>query len=194
MTQSAIVSKQPTSLLRNWVQRHPTAAYLSLVLGGSWATWSLLFFIMEPGGMVHNPPVAAFVFAFVGQVWATGCGLLVTWLAYGRAGMGALGARLRNGRVGAWWLAVLIIPLVSLVTPLLRQAAGYPQNSATMAGLLIPGLIFRNSFRVCRRIWLARFPAAAFAQALFTTSSFPAGGRGLGGAVARLCRLFRAGG
>ncbi|PKO14542.1 MAG: hypothetical protein CVU39_13770 [Chloroflexi bacterium HGW-Chloroflexi-10] len=135
------MTNMPQSSLKTWVKTHPVSAFLFFVLTGSWSVWSLLFLVIEPGGIVHNPPVIAFVLAFIGQLWASLCGLLVTYLAYGKKGMQALGERFRNWRVGHWWLALLIIPAVSATAPILRRLAGYPVDTQAMIGLLVPGLI-----------------------------------------------------
>jgi membrane protease YdiL (CAAX protease family) len=129
------------SSFSSWIQDHPIATFVILVLGVSWSVWTFLFLIIEPGGIVHNPPALAYVIVVVGQAWATVCGILVTRLALGREGMQKLWGRLRNWRVGWWWLALLIIPSVTAVTPLLRWMTGYPVDTSAMLGLLIPGLI-----------------------------------------------------
>jgi membrane protease YdiL (CAAX protease family) len=94
-------------------------------LAWSYSIWSLLFLVIEPGGLLHNPPPVSFLFVVAGGFGPSLSGLLCTWLIYGREGMQALGARLRNWQVGRWWLALLIIPGVTALTPLLRWLAGY---------------------------------------------------------------------
>lgn len=126
--------------VKGWIQRHLIAAYILFLLGWSWGIWSFLFLIIEPGGLLHNPPPLAYLLVVIGGFGPTLSGLLVTWLVYGREGMQALVARLRHWRVGRWWLALLIIPTVTAITPLLRWLAGYPSDTAAMIGLLIPGL------------------------------------------------------
>ena len=54
--------------------------------------------------------------------------------------MKTLGARLRFGPVGGWWLALLIIPCISALTPLLRSIAGHAVDGRAMLGLIVPGL------------------------------------------------------
>lgn len=54
--------------------------------------------------------------------------------------MQTLGSRLRNWRVGRWWLALLIIPTVTALTPLLRGLAGYEVDTNAMLALIGPGL------------------------------------------------------
>jgi membrane protease YdiL (CAAX protease family) len=89
--------------------------------------------------MLQGPP-AAFGIAFAGVLGPTFASLLVTRLAYGREGLQALWARLRDWRAGRWWWALLIIPAATAVTPVLRGLAGYPQNPSAMLSLIGPGL------------------------------------------------------
>jgi membrane protease YdiL (CAAX protease family) len=128
------------SLFTIWVRHHPIAAYIVFTLAWSWSIWSMLFLVIEPGGLLHNPPPISFLFVIVGGFGPALSGLLVTWLVYGRKGMQALGARLRNWRVGYWWLALLIIPSITAITPLLRWMAGYTVDTGAMLALVIPGL------------------------------------------------------
>lgn len=125
---------------RDWVSGNPVLAYVLFTLAWSYSIWSLLFLVIEPGGLLHNPPPISFLLAAVGGFGPAISGLLCTWLIYGREGMQALGARLRNGRVGRWWLALLIIPSVTAVTPLLRWLAGYEVDTSAMLALIGPGL------------------------------------------------------
>jgi membrane protease YdiL (CAAX protease family) len=109
-------------------------------LAWSYSIWSLLFLVIEPGGLLHNPPPVSFLFVVAGGFGPSLSGLLCTWLIYGREGMQALGARLRNWQVGRWWLALLIIPGVTALTPLLRWLAGYDVDTSAMLALIGPGL------------------------------------------------------
>lgn len=126
---------------KTWICNHPITAYTLLTLTWSWSIWSLLFLVIEPGGIIHNPPPIAYLFVFVGGLGPPLASLLMTWLAYGRKGMQALGVRLSNWRVGRWWLALLIIPSITAVTPLLRWIAGYPVDTGAMLKSIMPGLV-----------------------------------------------------
>lgn len=132
---------EPRTNLREWAHNHPIAAYTLFTLAWSWSIWSLLFLVIKPGGLLHNPPPISFLFVFLGGIGPSLGSLLVTGLAYGPEGMRALGARLRNWHVGGWWLALLIIPAVTAVTPLLRWMMGYTVDTAAMIKAIIPGLI-----------------------------------------------------
>jgi uncharacterized protein len=123
-----------------WIRRHPIASYILFAMTWSWGIWSVMWTMIRPGGLAHNPPPLAFLFVVVGGFGPTLSGLLMTWLVDGRDGLRSIGARLRNGRVGRWWLALLIIPCVTAITPLLRWAAGYPGSLDAAAGLIGPGI------------------------------------------------------
>lgn len=127
-------------MVRSWIKSRPVLSYVVLTVVWSWSIWSLLFLFIEPGGLLHDPPPVAFVPVVVGGFGPSLSGLLLTWLIDGRGGMRALWSRLRNGRVGRWWLAVLIIPCITALTPLLRWVAGYPVDGRAMLGLIGPGL------------------------------------------------------
>ena len=126
--------------LRTWIKQHPIASYVGLAMVWSWSIWSLLFLFIKPGGLAHNPPALSFLFVVVGGIGPSLSGLVMTRTIYGRKGVHALWARLRNGRVGRWWLALLIIPATTAITPLLRLLAGYPVDGNAMLGLIGPGL------------------------------------------------------
>jgi membrane protease YdiL (CAAX protease family) len=126
--------------VRNWIASHPVTSYVMFTLAWSWSIWSLLFLVIEPGGLLHNPPPISFLLAAVGGFGPAISSLLCTWLMYGREGLQALGARARNWRVGRWWLALLIIPAVTALTPVLRWLAGYEVDPNAMLALIGPGL------------------------------------------------------
>lgn len=121
-------------------RRHPVAAFIALTLAWSWGVWLLLLPLVGRGGLMKSPPPVAFVIALVG-----GCGpslvaiVLTAWID-GRAGLRALGTRLRHVHVGRWWLALAFIPGVTALTPVLRALTGHAQDLQAMAGMLVPGL------------------------------------------------------
>jgi uncharacterized protein len=137
---SKTLSNESQSPVIAWMKAHPIASYILAALIWSWSIWSLLFLMIQPGGLAHNPPSLSFLFVVAGGFGPTLSSLFVTRLIYGREGMQALGARLRNWRVGRAWLALLIIPAATAITPLLRWMAGYPVDTGAMLGLIGPGL------------------------------------------------------
>lgn len=126
--------------LRAWIEEHPISAFILFTIAWSWSIWSLLFLVIEPGGLMHDPPPISFLFVIVGGFGPSLSGLLLTRLIDGREGIKALGARLRNARAGVWWLALLIIPAVTALTPILRWTAGFPVDWDAMLRLIGPGL------------------------------------------------------
>ncbi|HLO33608.1 MAG TPA: CPBP family glutamic-type intramembrane protease [Anaerolineales bacterium] len=126
--------------LKVWIQDHPITAYILFAIVWSWSIWSLLFLVIKPGGLLHNPPPLSFLFVIVGGIGPSLGGLLMTRLIYGPAGMQALGARFRNWHVGRAWFALLIIPAITAITPLLRWLAGYTVSMNAILSLIVPGL------------------------------------------------------
>lgn len=126
--------------LKTWFVRHPIFTYILLTILWSFSIWSLLFLYIEPGGLTKNPPPISFLFVVLGGFGPTLSGLFTTWLVYGREGLQALWARVRIARVGGWWFALLIIPAVTALTPLLRWAAGYPVDTGAMVSLIGSGI------------------------------------------------------
>lgn len=125
--------------LKRWFIRHPILTYILFTMIWSFSIWSLLFLYIQPGGLMKAPPIS-FVFVILGGFGPTLSGLFTTWLVYGREGLRALWARVRMGRVGGWWLALLVIPAVTALTPLARWLAGYPVDAGDMLNLLGPGI------------------------------------------------------
>jgi uncharacterized protein len=127
--------------LKTWIARHPILIYIILTMIWSFGIWSFLFLFFEPGELMKSAPPISFLFVVLGGFGPTLSGLCTTWLVYGREGLQALWARLRIGRVGGWWFALLVIPAVTALTPLFRWMAGYTVDASAMLKLLGPGII-----------------------------------------------------
>ena len=127
--------------MRDWIKRHSIFTYLLLTMAWSFGLWSCLFMYIKPGELMTSAPPVAFVFVILGGFGPSIAGLLTTWLESGRDGLSSLWARLRIWQLGRWWLALLIIPAVTALTPLLRWAAGYPVDAHAMLAKLIPGIL-----------------------------------------------------
>jgi hypothetical protein len=52
--------------LEIWIKRHPIVAFILLTLAWSWSIWTLLFLVIEPGGLLRDPPPISFLFVVVG--------------------------------------------------------------------------------------------------------------------------------
>jgi len=126
--------------LKAWIARYPIFTYIFLTVIWSFGIWSFLFLYIKPGELMKNAPPISFLFVILGGLGPSLSGLLITWLVYGREGLQAIWARLRNWRVGCWWFAVLVIPAVTALTPLLRWLAGYSVDIGAMMSLLGPGI------------------------------------------------------
>jgi uncharacterized protein len=124
----------------NWLSRHPIFTYILFTLIWSFSIWSLLFIFIKPGGLMTNPPPISFLFVTLGGFGPSISGLLTTRLIYGKEGVKALFARLRFRGVGRWWFALLIIPIVTALTPVARWLAGYPVDMNSILSLIGPGI------------------------------------------------------
>ncbi len=123
-----------------WLRAHPAIAFVGLTLAWSWSVWSLLFVLVGRGGLLRDPPGIAFGIAAIGGLGPSLAALILTALLDGRPGLAALRARCRPPSAGRWWLALLLIPAVTALTPLLRAWAGAPVDVGAMRALLAPGL------------------------------------------------------
>jgi membrane protease YdiL (CAAX protease family) len=89
--------------------------------------------------MTNAPPIS-FLFVILGGFGPSLSGLITTRVIYGREGLKDLWARFRISQVGGWWFAILIIPAVTVLTPLLRWISGYPVDFGAILRLLGPGI------------------------------------------------------
>ena len=123
-----------------WCKDHPILTFIILTILWSFPIWSLLFFFIKPGGLLKNPPPISYLFVTLGGFGPSISGFLTTRLIYGKEGVQKLWGRFRNGNVGKMWFAMLIIPFVTALTPLIRWIAGYSVDVKTMLGLIGPGI------------------------------------------------------
>ncbi len=120
--------------------RHPVTAFIALTLVWSWTIWALLVPLVGRGGLSRDPGTVALMIAAIGGLGPSLSGLVLTRLLEKRAGFAALRARLCVPRAGRWWWALLLIPAVNAVTPLLRALAGTPIDLAAMGRFIGPGI------------------------------------------------------
>lgn len=126
--------------LKTWAARRPIITFIVFTIIWSFSIWSLMFFFIKPGGLMKDPPPITFLFVILGGFGPSLNGLFTTWLVYGREGLQALWARMRIWQAGGWWLALLVIPAVTALTPLLRWLAGYPVDTGAMVSLVVPAI------------------------------------------------------
>src|SRR6266511_2939661 len=93
MNTSNIESLQMESRVtfKTWIRSHPIASYILFTLAWSWSIWSLLFLLIKPGGLLHNPPPLSFLFVIVGGLGPSLSGFLISWLIDGREACRRLG-------------------------------------------------------------------------------------------------------
>ena len=109
-------------------KRHPVWAYLIIAYVFSWALWMVLVVRYPPGVMQEGIPPTFMILAMLGGIGPTVAGFVATAVVDGKEGLRDLLARLRRWRVGTVWYAValLITPLVGLVTIVVERALGMP--------------------------------------------------------------------
>ncbi|MBM3138136.1 MAG: CPBP family intramembrane metalloprotease [Chloroflexi bacterium] len=125
---------------KNWFKRYPILLFTGLTLVWSFVIWSFLFLYIKPGELMTKAPPVAFLFVILGGFGPSLSGLFTTLLVYSRQGLKDLLSRFHVSSVGRWWIALLIIPSVTAITPLLRWIAGFPVDVGAMMRLLGPGI------------------------------------------------------
>lgn len=126
--------------MKELIKNHPIKAFIILTMAWSWAIWSLMFFWIKPGGLLKNPPAITYLFVILGGVGPSLLGLFLTKYLYGKEGLVAIQERLKNWRVGWWWLSVLIIPTTTLAMPIIRSFYGVPVDWSGFVKLIGPGI------------------------------------------------------
>jgi uncharacterized protein len=105
------------STVEGFLNRYPALTYFAMVFAISWGG---VLIVVGPGGIPGTPEqfTALLPFAILAMVAGPSvAGLLLTGVAYGRAGFRELCSRLLTWRVGARWYAVAL-----LTAPLLMMA------------------------------------------------------------------------
>lgn len=106
----------------------------------SFSWWTLILTIVPPGGLLNNAPSTAFVFMFLGASGPSLAGIILTRIVDGPEGLKALFSRLRQWRVGKWWLMLLIPYLINLTFIVVYRLAGNPVSLDGMMSLIPAGL------------------------------------------------------
>jgi membrane protease YdiL (CAAX protease family) len=92
-----------------FIKQHPVLSYCALVMLWSFSWWSLILTVVPLGGLFDLPlNPAALGFMLVGVAGPSLVGIVLTRMVGGKGSARALSARLRQWRVGVWWLAPLI--------------------------------------------------------------------------------------
>src|SRR5215207_2641877 len=121
--------------IRAFIKKHPLLSYLALVFAISWGG---MLIVAGPGGIQSNKELA---FSYVAMLAGPSVvGILLTGLAYGRAGLRELLSRLLRWRVGARWYAVAL-----LTAPLVSTAVLIPLS--LISPVFLPG-IFASDAKV----------------------------------------------
>ncbi len=126
--------------MEQFVKKHPVWAYIILAMLWSSAIWSFMFIWIKPGGLLNNPPAITYLFVVLGGIGPSLSGLVLTRYLYGKEGSKAIWAMFKNWRLGWWWLAVLVIPAVTLTMPAIRSLYDTPIDWNGFEKLLGPGI------------------------------------------------------
>jgi membrane protease YdiL (CAAX protease family) len=95
------MTRKQSSGIRTWVADHPLVAYVALAYLVSWGWW--VPFVVA-GDLVEQG--VGWPTQFPGLLGPLIAAVIVTALAEGRAGLGALWGRMGAWRAGWWWLSV----------------------------------------------------------------------------------------
>jgi hypothetical protein len=102
--------------IRAFVKRYPLLSYVALTFAISWGA---VLIVAGPGGLLGTKEISEALFPIVVLATLAGpsiAGILMTGLAYGKAGLRELLSRLTRWRVGVRWYAVALLtaPLTML--------------------------------------------------------------------------------
>ncbi len=130
------------STLLSFARRHPVLAYYVLVFAISWGGTLLA---LGPGGFVGTTATARTQLWVGGPISLLGpsiAGLLFTGLVYGRAGLRQLLSRLLRWRLRAGWyaFALLLAPLITTLSLLVRSTSPAIATASDKLGLLLTGI------------------------------------------------------
>ena len=136
-------------IAREWMARHPVAAFLALAFGIAYPVMSLPILadhgVIADGWMPRLPGVgteriASVLLVLVALVPAA---LAATWAADGVAGVRHLARRMFRWRIGAaWWLLVLAgLPVLTLLLAVALGDTLRPVDVAPFVGIQLLGLV-----------------------------------------------------
>jgi membrane protease YdiL (CAAX protease family) len=126
------------SRLSSLVERHPLASFFVISYAISWIVWSPLVGAGSTTG-VRIIPLA------LGSLVPSAVAIALVRVLHGRAGVRQLFRRFRTWRVGlGWWLAVLLLPLLTVGAVGLSILLGgdSPDVTVTVPGAVILFLFF----------------------------------------------------
>ena len=124
--------------IKTFIKRHPVPTYFALTFAISWG--GILLVIGGPGGIPGTSEQTEMLFPIALVVMLAGpsvAGILLTGLAYGRAGLREFLSRLLRWRVGARWYAVAL-----LTTPLLVTATLFALSLTSP--VFLPGIVITD--------------------------------------------------
>jgi len=133
-----------TNSIAKWARAHPIIALFVWFFPVAWAIASVPLFVERPFGVEVPQVVFNSAATWVGGVLPV---LVITWLVDGPAGLAAFGRRLvllpKRGSVGWYALALLALPLISLMLAVI--VFGPPDvTPSTAISALVNGLLLQT--------------------------------------------------
>lgn len=115
--------------MRHLVKRHPIWTYLFAAYVFTWSLWSVLLVTMPHDVMQKGPPPIFFLFALLGGIGPSLGGIVTTAIIDGN--LRDMFSRFRWSLVGIKWYAaaLLICPLLGLMTLAVERALGMPTTT-----------------------------------------------------------------
>lgn len=128
----------------SFIKQNPLAVFLGLTFG---FTWILIAVILVSTPAEIDPtemPAWLFILALLAGFGPSLAGIITVQLSEGKEGLRALLGRLKVWRVGAVWyvVALLVAPLVSVLTLALMAALGKPASLGDVASRVAIGLVW----------------------------------------------------
>jgi uncharacterized protein len=123
------------------IKQHPVLSFCAFVVLWSFVWWALLLTVV-PIGTLFAMPIhpAAIVLMIIGLAGPILVGLTLTRVVDGRGSVIALLARLKQWRVGRWWLTLLIPPLITIALYVLYAYIVGGVSAATIPLLIGPAI------------------------------------------------------
>lgn len=131
--------------MRNWISKHSLFVYFALAFLWSWGWWFGLIFTTPADAITSgNLPFTFIVFALIGGFGPSISGIITSLLTGGKKETGSLLSGIKKGRFGIGWyaMALLTVPLLTLVQTGLHAASGRIITYSVPGMMLIMGFIW----------------------------------------------------
>ena len=122
------------------LKRYPMWLYLVMAFVISWALWAVLIATTSPDAMQEGITPSFILLAMLGGFGPSIAGVVATAIVDGKSGLADLWARTKRWRVPVRWyvIALLLTPVVGLVTVVIDRAFGLPAATWKSALATLP--------------------------------------------------------